>query len=95
MKGVKPMKTKTICTLLAASVLLCIVANATLDFRFCLMSVVPFLAAHVSAKDARDSDKIRRRLRVEKMTENTQDADAFEVQFNRERMFREAERFVV
>lgn len=92
------MKTKTICTLLAASVLLCIVANATLDFRFCLASVVPFLAAlglYVSAKDARDSDEIRRRLRVEKMTENTQDADAFEVQLNRERMFREAERIIL
>lgn len=92
------MKTKTICTLLAASVLLCIVANATLDFRFCLMSVVPFLAAlglYVSAKDARDSDEIRRRLRKEKMTKNTQDADAFEVQLSRERMFREAERIVV
>ena len=89
------MKTKTICTLLAASVLLCIVANATLDFRFCLMSVVPFLTAHVSAKDARDSDEIRRRLRVEKMTKNAQDAVAFEMQMERERMLREAERLVV
>ena len=93
------MKTKTICTLLAASVLLCIVANATLDFRFCLASVVPFLAAlglYVSAKDARDSDEIRRRLRAaEKMLENAQDADAFELQLSRERMFREAERIVV
>ena len=92
------MKTKTICTLLAASVLLCIVANATLDFRFCLASVVPFLAAlglYVSAKDARDSDEIRRRLRVEKMTKNAQDAVAFEMQMERERMLREAERLVV
>ncbi len=93
------MKTKPICTLLAVSVLLCIVANATLDFRFCLMSVVPFLTAlglYVSAKDARDSDEIRRRLRAaEKMLENAQDAVAFEMQMYRERMFREVERFVV